>query len=136
MRMSRRDFLHLGLVGAGGLALGGLMAGCGHKGEGPLTAPSLGELLSARRGSGDGSGLDVFLGTAERAGAHLVGKLTRHGGAQAESHVTPLSCDIFGDVPADFKRLVRGAFFSLRGVLNVHLFKIQGNILGQPILTA
>ena len=97
MRMSRRDFLHLGLVGAGGLALGGLMAGCGHKGEGPLTAPSLGELLSARRGSGDGSGLDVFLGGEDYVAStdnFVVVFLQRRGGdrlfgSQARAWLTP-----------------------------------------------
>src|SRR5207245_396813 len=61
MKVSRRRFLRLGLAGAGGLALAGLTAACGHK-ETPLTAPSLGGLLSARRAAGGGNGLDVFLG--------------------------------------------------------------------------
>ena len=60
MTVSRRRFLRLGLAGAGGLALAGLTGACGRK-TSPLTAPSLGELVIARRAAGAGNGLDVFL---------------------------------------------------------------------------
>jgi hypothetical protein len=66
VNVSRRRFLHLGLLGAGGLALAGLEVfsrkpPTGGFLGGPTTGPSLGELLSARKQAGDVNKLDVFL---------------------------------------------------------------------------
>ncbi|MGH2717773.1 MAG: thioredoxin family protein [Actinomycetota bacterium] len=61
---SRRDALRLGMLGAGGLMLGGLLEACGGTSAqrtGPTTAGSFGALLSERRSAGD-KALQVALG--------------------------------------------------------------------------
>ena len=60
MKLTRRELLHIGLVGAGGLTLGGLYEKFGTH-PNVLTATTLGKLLTARREAGDGS-LQVFVG--------------------------------------------------------------------------
>jgi hypothetical protein len=60
VNLTRRELLRLGALGAGGLALSGLVGACGSKTD-VLTAPTFGKLLSARKDAGDGS-LDVFPG--------------------------------------------------------------------------
>jgi hypothetical protein len=60
MKLTRRDLLHMGALGAGGLVLSGLAGACGSKSN-VLTAPTFGKLLTARKDAGDGS-MDVFLG--------------------------------------------------------------------------
>ena len=59
MRISRRELLRAGLVGAGGLTLGGLLEACGRSHPDVLTAGSLNGLLKARRDAGDGTSLVV-----------------------------------------------------------------------------
>ena len=60
MKLTRRELLHLGLVGAGGLVLAGLYEKFGTHPE-VLTPPTFGQLLSGHRQAGDGS-LQVFVG--------------------------------------------------------------------------
>jgi hypothetical protein len=60
MKLTRRDLLRMGALGAGGLALSGLTGACGSKNN-VLTAPTFGKLLAARKNAGDGS-MDVFMG--------------------------------------------------------------------------
>lgn len=60
-QISRRDLLRTGLLGAGGLALAGLVDACGAA-PNVLTASTLGKLLSARQAAGAGPGLQVGLG--------------------------------------------------------------------------
>ncbi|MEA2588456.1 MAG: hypothetical protein QOH66_1383, partial [Actinomycetota bacterium] len=63
MRVSRRELLRLGLVGAGGLTLGGAVGGlleaCGGSHPDVLTAGSVNGLLKARKDAGDGTKLVV-----------------------------------------------------------------------------
>ena len=60
MKLTRRELLRIGVLGAGGFALSGFVGACGSKSD-VLTAPTFGKLLAARKDAGDGS-LDVFLG--------------------------------------------------------------------------
>jgi hypothetical protein len=60
MKLTRRDLLHMGALGAGGLVLSGLAGACGSKSK-VLTAPTFGKLLAARKDAGDGS-MGVFSG--------------------------------------------------------------------------
>ncbi|MEA2532332.1 MAG: hypothetical protein QOJ93_143, partial [Actinomycetota bacterium] len=59
MRVSRRELLRLGLIGAGGLTLGGLLEACGGSHPDVLTAGSVNGLLKARKDAGDGTKLVV-----------------------------------------------------------------------------
>jgi len=63
VRISRRELLRVGLVGAGGLTLGGAVSGlleaCGRSHPDVLTAGSLNGLLKARKDAGDGTSLVV-----------------------------------------------------------------------------
>jgi hypothetical protein len=113
MRISRRELLRVGLVGAGGLtfggALGGLLEACGGSHPDVLTAGSVNGLLKARKDAGDGSklvvpslagedyvaGVDNYLGfyLAKPNGDRLFGTDTRVWLAQtsdADAKVTPL----------------------------------------------
>jgi len=60
---SRRDVLRLGMLGAGGLALGGVLQACGGN-TAAATATTFGQLLTDRRDAGDKT-LQVVLGGAD-----------------------------------------------------------------------
>jgi hypothetical protein len=81
MRPTRRELLHLGLLGAGGLVLGGLYEKVGTH-PNVLTAPTFGQLLGARRQVGDGS-LQVFGGGEDYVAGvdNYVVFFLQHGGA-------------------------------------------------------
>jgi len=59
MRLSRRELLRLGLVGAGGLAAAGLLQACGGSHPDVSTGTSLSGLLKARKDAGVGTSLVV-----------------------------------------------------------------------------
>ncbi len=59
MKITRRELLHLGLVGAGGLVVGGLVLRGGKSAPDVLTADSIADLLKARTDAGDGKDLVV-----------------------------------------------------------------------------
>jgi hypothetical protein len=71
--LSRRDFLRAGMVGAGALALGGILEACGSA-PNVTTASTFGKLLTAREATGDTSGLQVEMGGQDyvAAGANYV----------------------------------------------------------------
>ncbi|HYR61390.1 MAG TPA: hypothetical protein VET24_01985 [Actinomycetota bacterium] len=81
MKLTRRELLHLGFIGAGGLVLGGLYEKFGTR-PNVLTGPTFGQLLSARRQAGDGS-LQVFVGGEDYVAGvdNYVVLFLQHGGA-------------------------------------------------------
>ncbi len=59
MRLSRRELLRLGLVGAGGLAVGGILQACGGSHPDVTTGGSVNGVLNARKDAGDGTKIVV-----------------------------------------------------------------------------
>lgn len=84
MHLNRREFLHVSLLGAGGLALAGLYEACGGPTKDVLTATTLQGLLDARTSAGAAAnalqvspaGSDLVVGSV----SHLVFFLQRQDG--------------------------------------------------------
>jgi hypothetical protein len=108
VKITRRELLHLGLVGAGGVVLGGLVLGGGNPAPDVLTADSVGDLVKARTDAGDGkdlvvpslagedyvAGVDNYLAfyLARSSGTRLFGAGTRvwiSGTSNPDAKITP-----------------------------------------------